>query len=174
MLSATKAEANDVETPSVGGIVLGVETHEDEKQQKKANDDSSRTPPMFDTTTLLTTLLYSLTVVTLFVAPRLASNDDDSSGGWDGLLRGLTIIFAVGVGALIITTVSLVKTVRRWNKLHTVSKALGLFPTICTITIIILLFVLVSIQTDSSDSSSPLEPACSLNSNDCKNQTGSL
>ena len=173
MTSTTNNEPRDVEAPTVGGIVLGADTNNEEDAQKMA--DSSQAPSAFDTTIVVTTLLYTVMVVALFAGPLLASDTNESSGGWDGLLRGLSIIFAVGVAALIIATISLVSTIRRWNQLHAMSKAMGVFPTVVTIGIIIVLAVLVSIQSDNSDTTSnPVEPDCSFNSTDCKTSTGSF
>lgn len=180
MTSTTNNEPQDVEAPTIGGIVLGVATNKKEEDAEKS-DGESPAQPMIDTTILMTTFLYTLMIVVLFFGPGLASswsNDDpnESSGGFDGLLRGLAIMYASGVGALIVATVGFVLTLQRWNQLHTMCKAMGVFPVVSAISIIILLAVRVSIQLERSDttSSSPVVPECAFNSTDCKNSTGSL
>lgn len=118
-------------------------------------------PRMFDITIVLSSILYSLLIVILFTGTRIASNNSgNNTSGFDELLRGLTVIFVCGFGALIVAAVSLLLTRRRWEQLSTLSRVAGIFPTVCSIVLVFVIAVLVKLENDNhnnASSSSPVE-----------------
>jgi hypothetical protein len=54
--------------------------------------------------------------------------------------------------------VSLILTIRRWNEMPGSMRAVGLFPIVCSVTIVVVLGILVGVQNSQEDDSD--SPAC--------------
>jgi hypothetical protein len=107
------------------------------------------------------------------VWPHYAVKESDA--GFTQIANGIGIIFGVGSIALIISVVSLILTILRWNESSGYMRAVGLFPIVCSVAIVVVLAIFESAlnsQEDDSDS-----PACPSGGEGCpiaKNATRRL
>lgn len=104
----------------------------------------------FDQTLVLLTTIYCMLLIALFAWPRYL----DSQWTGDGLLllaQVISIVIVVGGLALIMSSITLSVTIRRWNRLRKRMRTVGLFPVASALAIMIIFEIIACIQSQEQE-----------------------
>lgn len=145
----------DVEDPGelhVEGTVL---------EMKETDEIIAETPSKHrDSTIASLTMLYMVMLVLMCVMP--AQFTKHSNGGFEDIAKGILVIFVFGGLALCVAALNCMLTVCRWENLSLEMKALGLFPTFCSILVVLVVTILVNIHRETDSEVPPcFENGCS-------------
>ena len=154
-MTSKQEDVKDFEAPL--SVVKEVEAHPAVVKDVEApptvdGDDATEEVPITDETDILclrnpritmdpallkTTVVYIVLIIICCVGPviiyRTADIDyNESSPEHEQLVDSLLLIMIVGIIAVIVSIVGAIIAVRRWKRLSTCSKVVGLIPPVCS------------------------------------------
>lgn len=125
------------------------------RKEQALLEEERRNAPVPNRCILFMVIIYVFLIVLLFTWPRYVAKHWQG----DGLALigyGMSIVFGVGLAAILVSLVTLIVTIRHWGVLSRSMRAIGLFPIVCSIVIIIVVGILANIKKYENENA----PAC--------------
>jgi uncharacterized membrane protein YhaH (DUF805 family) len=140
-------DEEEVRAPSETDDLTVSRKQEGEGEEALLLDDYAPAP---NRCILAMVLIYIFLIILLFTWPRYVAKH------WHGdglslIAYGMSIVFGVGLVAILVSLITLIVTIRHWGLLSGSMHVIGLFPMVCSIAIMIVVQILANIRKYEND-----------------------